>query len=81
MDRKQARPQTGAAKNSNELENTKKQKPAKMMTYQDYTIKQEKPTALRYNVLTPKSTQITLMKSTASTRPRTATAQDAYQFK
>lgn len=50
-----------------------------MLTYKDYTMKEEKGGFKQ--ILTPKTAQLNFMRTTASSRPHTASAIDSYQFK
>lgn len=78
MDKKLARPATAAAKTSLGMEPSKKLKKPQTLTYKDYTIREEKHSFYSKQILTPKTAQQNFLKTTASSRPRTATAQDVH---
>jgi hypothetical protein len=77
MERKQTRPSTATAKVP--AESNKKKKPTQMLTYKDYTVREEKGGFKQ--ILTPKTAQLNFLRTTASSRPQTASAIDSYQFK
>ncbi len=81
MDQKLARPSTTAAKTFSAVEPKKKKTQQQIITYKDYTVREEKNGFLSKEILTPKTAQLNFLKTTASSRPHTAAAIDSYQFK
>ena len=77
MDKKLARPATAPTKTPNDSDPKKKKAPT-ILTYKDYMVREEKNAWLTKQVLTPKTASLNFMKTTASSRPQTATATDSF---